>query len=95
VRTLNDDRLHRDWLGHGIQVAILLVTIGGPLAYWAMATNAAVAQLGVRQERQDKDISDQRADQRLVTQNLIDVKTGFARLEATLELLRDQAKPKR
>ncbi|HXE51260.1 MAG TPA: hypothetical protein VN663_22975 [Ramlibacter sp.] len=79
----------RDWLGHAIQVLLLLATIGLPLAYWAITTNATMAQILTRLERQEKDISDQRQDQRVVTQNLVDASKTLARIDTQLEIFRE------
>jgi hypothetical protein len=95
VRTLSDDRPQRDWLGHGLQVAAILVVLGLPAFIWANNTNATQAAMLARMERQDKDIADVRQVQTLMTgQNLEVIKT-MTRIDTTLETLKDQARPKR
>jgi hypothetical protein len=71
-----------------------------PLAIWinntsiSQASNAELDKAIIaRMDRQERDISEQRQDQRLITQNLIDVKTGFARIDSTIEsFLREKSK---
>ena len=84
----------RDWLGHAIQVAAILVVLGLPAFIWANNTNATQATMLARMERQDKDMSDLRQSQTIMaTQNTEVIKT-MTRIDTQLEMLREQ-KPKR
>ena len=101
-------KLQRDWLGHGIQFIGIVVAFGAILAPFAIylnttaatqaasqaTLNATLTAVASRLERDERDILEQRQDQRLVTQNLIDVTKTLTRIDAQLEGIREQ-KPKR
>lgn len=84
--------IQRDWLGHSLYFAGTLIALGifmTPIAAWINSTTATQAEILSRMAREEQDIAQQRSDQRLVTQNLIDVKSGLAGLQAALENLRE------
>jgi len=84
-------------IGHGMQLAAFVVAVAvaiTPLAVALISFGNTQAAMLKDMQRLDKDIDAQRADQRLVTQNLIDVGKTLTRIDTQLEGLREQ-KPKR
>lgn len=84
-------------MSHTMQLAgfvVALLVAVSPLAVWINNTSSIQAAMLIRMERQDRDAEIQRADQRLVTQNLIDVGKTLTRIDTQLEAIREQ-KPKR
>jgi hypothetical protein len=88
-------RVPRDWLGHGIQFFGILVVIGLPAVIWTINTNATIATMLSRMERQDRDRDRQDQAQVLVTWQLLDVGKTLTRIDTQLEMLREQTKSKR
>jgi len=85
----------RDWLGHSLQFVAILVVVGIPAFVWAVNTNATIATVLSRMERQDKDRDRQDQIQSVVTGQLLDVSKTLTRIDTQLEMLRDQGKQKR
>ncbi len=91
----DETRPQRDWLGHALQFVGLLAVFGLPVAYWAINTNATMATMLLRIERQDRDIAEQRQAQTLVTNQIVEVGKGLARIETNLENIREPRKTRR
>jgi hypothetical protein len=90
-------QIQRDWVGHAVQaigiVAGLMVALGMPLLYWASSINTALAGMGVRVERTERDITDQRQTQTLVTGQLLEVGKLLTRLDTQLGDIRERLPP--
>ena len=90
---ISERRQQRDWLGHGLQVAGILIVIGVPLLIWGSGINTAVATLNERSARQERDITNQSAAQTVVTNQLIELTRTLTRIDTQLgDTLRDQKK---
>ncbi len=84
----------RDWLGHSIQVGLLLVTIGLPVFIWASYQNATTAAILTRIDRQERDLTEYRAFQTVVTNQMLDVSKTLVKIDTQLEII-ERNKPKR
>lgn len=82
-------KMQRDWIGHALQLVGFVVVIGVPLLYWGIGTNAALATLGQRVDRQDHDMADFRAFQILETTQMLDLNKQLATIAAQLGDIRD------
>ena len=80
----------RDWLVHSIQAAGIVVAIigvlGVPLVIMGANMNTNIATTISRQDRQEKDIAEQRQMQMLVTNQIIEVNKVLVRLDTLLDL---------
>lgn len=99
---MNDDKIggerriiQRDWLGHCLQLAGMLLVVGIPLLIWGININTTIAIMANAIAHHDKDITEMRQIQSLVTNQIIDVNKVLIRIDTQLEGIRDQGKIKR
>ena len=88
-------RIQRDWLGHFIQIAVMMGGVGIPLLVWGMNVNTTLATMANTIVHQEKDIADMRQVQTLVTGQVLDVNKSLIRIDTQLEGIREQNKAKR
>jgi hypothetical protein len=87
--------IQRDWLGHGLQLLGIVVVLGLPLIFWGVSISTTVATMVAHVDRQDKDISDQRQVQTILTGQLLDVAKQLTRIDTQLSNIRDDQLQKR
>ena len=84
----------RDWLGHGLQLLGILVIFGLPMLYWGSGVNTSIATLSTNTTRNERDISDVRGGQVIVSNQLADVNKQLTRIDTQIsDFLRDQLRP--
>ena len=88
-------RIQRDWLGHGIQLVVMLGGIGVPLLVWGTNVNTTLATLAGTVAHHEKDISDMRQVQTIVAGQVLDVNKSLVRIDTQLEGIREQNRAKR
>ena len=87
--------IQRDWLGHGVQLGGMLLIVGIPLLVWGVNMNTTVATMATTVAHHDKDITDVRQVQTLVTGQIIDVNKVLIRIDTQLYGIRETNKSKR
>jgi hypothetical protein len=90
-------QIQRDWVGHSVQaigiIAGLTVALGMPLLYWGNSINIAMAGVGIRLDRSERDITEQRQSQILLTTQLVDVNKLLTKLDTQLGDIRERLPP--
>lgn len=90
-------QIQRDWVGHSVQaigiIAGLTVALGMPLLYWGNSINIAMAGVGIRLDRSERDIMEQRQSQILLTTQLVDVNKLLTKLDTQLGDIRERLPP--
>ena len=79
--------VHRDWMGHGLQLVGILAVIGIPLLIWGGNVNTAVSNNTERNMRLGQDIQADRLDNRAFQ---TEMRTALTSLSGALAELRVQ-----
>jgi hypothetical protein len=86
--------VHRDWYGHFIQgIGIVLattLTLGVPALIWANTMTATVATLRQQVERQDRDITEGRQFQTLITGQQLEINKQLTKIDTQLGDMKDR-----
>jgi hypothetical protein len=64
-----------------------------PLLYWGNSINIAMAGVGIRLDRSERDIMEQRQSQILLTTQLVDVNKLLTKLDTQLGDIRERLPP--
>ena len=93
----NNGRLlvHRDWLGHGIQLGAIFVGLGVPLMVWGVMVNVSLGKIEDRAIRQDRDTAEVRAFQSQVNAQMSEVGKTLATLAERVSAIREGMERKR
>ncbi len=82
--------LQRDWLGHGLQFAGILIILGLPLLYWGSGVNTTLATTIEQAKRNSQDIIDQSRVQIIIGNQIIETGKTLVRIEERMDNLLKQ-----
>jgi hypothetical protein len=85
----------RDWLGHTVQFFGLLAVFGIPVLAWAFVMGSSDAKQELRLDRLDKDVTEARQMQTIVSNQMIDINRQLATIAERVGNIRDEAAGKR
>ena len=88
-------KIQRDWVGHILQLLVILVLIGIPLSIWGTNLTTTMAILIARVDRSEKDISQQQQIQNLTTGQLIDVNKQLTKIDVLLDTVKNDLKSRK